>query len=102
MMTIEQTVEIPASRKIHLDFEVPLSLPVGKAKVALTVTPDEPLADGEATPRRLSHREAIERCRGVAKGSLFSSERLFENRRQDRELEEEQYRQLFHKDGNNV
>jgi hypothetical protein len=101
-MTIEQTVEIPASRKIHLDFEVPLSLPVGKARVALTVTPDEPLTADEASPRHLSHREAIERCRGIAKGSRFSSERLFENRRQDRELEEEQRRKLFHKDGDNA
>jgi hypothetical protein len=38
-MTIEQTVEIPVSRRLHLDFDLPLLFPSGKAKV--TVTPDE-------------------------------------------------------------
>jgi len=36
-MTIEQIVEIPADRRLHLDFEVPLEIPAGKAR--LTVTP---------------------------------------------------------------
>ena len=40
-MTIEQTVEIPASRRIFLD--LPLELPVGKARVEIKVSPaDEP------------------------------------------------------------
>jgi hypothetical protein len=38
-MTIEQTVEIPASRKIHLDFELPFTLPVGQARVEIKVSP---------------------------------------------------------------
>ena len=37
-MTITQTVEIPASRRIFLD--LPLELPVGKAKLELTVIPE--------------------------------------------------------------
>jgi len=36
-MTITQTVEIPADRRIFLD--LPLELPIGRAKV--TVTPEE-------------------------------------------------------------
>ena len=36
-MTIEQTVEIPADRRIFLD--LPTELPVGKVKVELTFTP---------------------------------------------------------------
>jgi hypothetical protein len=36
-MTIEQTIEIPASRRITLD--LPHELPVGKAKVELNFTP---------------------------------------------------------------
>ena len=37
-MTITQTVDIPADRRITLD--LPPELPVGKAKVELTVTPE--------------------------------------------------------------
>jgi hypothetical protein len=36
-MTIEQTVEIPASHRIFLD--LPPDLPTGRAKLELTVTP---------------------------------------------------------------
>ena len=35
-MTIEQTIEIPASRRIFLD--LPPDIPIGKAKVELTLT----------------------------------------------------------------
>jgi predicted nucleic acid-binding protein len=37
-MIIEQTIEIPANRRIFLD--LPQELPVGKAKVELTITPE--------------------------------------------------------------
>ena len=36
MMTIEQTVEVPANR--HVAFDLPYTFPVGKAKVEITVT----------------------------------------------------------------
>jgi hypothetical protein len=39
-MTIEQTVDIPASRRVT--FDLPLTFPVGKAKVALVVYPEHP------------------------------------------------------------
>ena len=38
-MTIEQTIEIPPNRR--LIFDLPLELPVGKAKVELTVIPEK-------------------------------------------------------------
>ena len=38
-MTITQTVEITDSRRLHLDFEVPLEIPAGKARVELKVIP---------------------------------------------------------------
>ena len=38
-MVIEQTIEIPASRKVFL--ELPLELPIGKAKVELIITPEK-------------------------------------------------------------
>ena len=38
-MTIEQTVDIMADRRLHLDFNVPDEIPVGKAQVELKVIP---------------------------------------------------------------
>jgi len=38
-MTITQTVEIPADRRVHLDFEVPREVPTGKARVEFKVIP---------------------------------------------------------------
>jgi hypothetical protein len=75
-MTIEQTVDIPANHRLHLDFELPLSLPVGKAKVELTVTPDEPLADKKMEEARKiwawnrSHREEVRAKLQKLRGSL--------------------------------
>jgi hypothetical protein len=37
-MTIEQIVEIPADRRLHLDFEVPETVRPGAAQVVLTIT----------------------------------------------------------------
>jgi hypothetical protein len=39
-MTIEQTVEIPASRRVT--FDLPATFPVGKAKGALVAYPEHP------------------------------------------------------------
>jgi hypothetical protein len=59
-MSITQTVEIPASRRVNLDFEVPIEIPVGKAQVEVKVIPfvkkeEEPAAalkslEGVETP----------------------------------------------------
>ena len=38
-MTIEQTTEIPVSRR--LVFDLPLELPIGRAKIELTITPEK-------------------------------------------------------------
>jgi len=38
-MTLTQTVEIPADRRVHFDFEVPLEIPEGKARVEFKVIP---------------------------------------------------------------
>ena len=38
-MVIEQIIEIPANRKVF--FELPLELPIGKAKVELIITPEK-------------------------------------------------------------
>jgi hypothetical protein len=38
-MTIEQIIEIPPNRRLVLD--LPFELPIGRAKVELTVTPEK-------------------------------------------------------------
>jgi hypothetical protein len=38
-MSVTQTVDIPADRRLHLDFEVPVDIPVGKAQIELRVIP---------------------------------------------------------------
>ena len=53
LMTIEQTVEIPASRRVT--FDLPLSFPIGTAKVALVVFPEAP----PDPPRTLKHTNII-------------------------------------------
>jgi hypothetical protein len=38
-MSVTQTVEIPASRRVNLDFEVPIEIPIGKAQIEVKVIP---------------------------------------------------------------
>jgi len=38
-MTIRQTVEIPANRRVHFDFEVPRDVPEGRAQVEFKIIP---------------------------------------------------------------
>ena len=67
-MTITQTVEIPVNRRIFLD--LPYELPVGKAKVELSITP-------ESKPPVTSIQErvaAAERLVGIASKNPMSLE----------------------------
>ena len=61
-MSVTQTVEIPASRRLHLDFEVPSEIPVGKAQVELKVIPFAQKPDN-AGKFRLSKHELDEMLR---------------------------------------
>ena len=85
-MTITQTVEITADRRIFLD--LPLDLPVGKAKVTVTPQPEKPPANVYETATSL---------RGLAKkmGSTLTVEQFHEIQREDSRLEEEKYSRLF-------
>jgi hypothetical protein len=116
-MTIEQTVEITEKGWLHLS--LPPEFSVGTtAKVAITASvsagatenrPRRRLSAEEAAERgwgfgngpRMSPHEAIEMACGIAKDCAFSSEKLFEERRKDRDMDETRYRRLFHKDGGN-
>jgi len=67
-MTIEQTIEIPPNRRLVLD--LPFELPVGKAKVELTVTPElsEPAVTGKSAfgcLRRFANPAKISDEKGV-------------------------------------
>ena len=44
-MTIEQIVDIPADRRLHLNFEVPLEIPAGKARLTVTPLVETPKSD---------------------------------------------------------
>jgi hypothetical protein len=93
-MTFEQTVEIPENRRLTI--EVPREVPTGTA--ILTFTPKAAFpADGKTA--RAGLEEAIEAACNLAKNSRFSSETLFEERRKDSDMDEAQYRRLFHKGG---
>ena len=82
-MTIEQTIEIPASHRIFLD--LPLKLPVGKAKITIT------------SPEKPATYKTVANLRGLAKkmGSTLTVERFLEMRHEDLSLEEEKYRRFF-------
>jgi hypothetical protein len=87
-MVIEQTVEIPANRRLVWD--LPPELPTGRARAALTLTFEEDTGIGIENDRRLSAQEALKMGRGIAKrlGSKLSSGRFLEMRHQDRILED--------------
>ena len=79
-MTIEQTVDIPASR--HIAFDLPFTFPIGKAKVALTVTSEGETAQ-PVKPLRL--------LRGIDKGrdtmeAYFKRHHADNDREREREL----------------
>ncbi|GHV81998.1 hypothetical protein AGMMS49991_05560 [Spirochaetia bacterium] len=54
-MTIEQTVEVPASRRVT--FDLPFTFPIGTARAALVVYPEHPAKlppEGNSTPMERS------------------------------------------------
>ena len=89
-MTITQTVEIPADRRIMLD--LPRDLPVGKARITITSQEQTCVANVN---------DAIASLRGIAKkmGATLSVEQFLKMRQEDFDLEEAKYRRLFHEKG---
>ena len=81
-MTIEQTVEIPADRRVHLDFEVPFEIPAGKARVSVTPLEETPKTD-----------ISLLSLRGSCKG-LDTMEAYFARKRADRALEDRNDRRV--------
>jgi len=77
-MTIEQTIEVPASRRIFLD--LPPELSAGKVKVTVTPQKEKPSANVY---------EAATKLRGLAKKmeSILNVEHFLEMRNEDIRLE---------------
>jgi len=90
-MTITQTIEIPASRRITL--EVPSQIPVGAtARFELVWSP--------LKAQNNSIDIALEKIWNLCKDSSITVDSFLEMRRHDNELEEKQYQQFFSGNGN--
>ncbi|MDR3283860.1 MAG: hypothetical protein LBS97_01620 [Treponema sp.] len=110
-MTLQQTVTIPADRRLYL--ELPETFSPGIAKVVITITriagegiedewvtapvesQDRPAPGHRLTPRQLA---AIENCAGLTEGILTSDD-ILESRREDLALEEAKWERLYGKEG---
>jgi len=87
-MTITQTVEIPADRQLH--FDVPQEIPIGTtARCEIHWFPQKKAVNSLGT--------ALEKIQTLCKDSPITVDSFLEMRRQDKELEEKQFRQFFHK-----
>ncbi|GHU67560.1 hypothetical protein FACS189447_09830 [Spirochaetia bacterium] len=83
-MTIEQTVEIPENHRLF--FDIPRNIPSGRAKVALTVTPEQPVTGktvSPAAPIADIEKYPWEGLIGMFKDAKFSSEDLLKERARD-------------------
>jgi hypothetical protein len=97
-MTITQTVDIPASRRLTIDVppEVPagktilIFKPVAEASACMTAQEAMNLGLGFGGGSRIDPMEAIKSCSGITKrlGFTYSSDDFLAKRRQDKELED--------------
>jgi hypothetical protein len=95
-MTLEQTITIPADRRVVID--VPETFSSSRISIILLDLPkgDDPETQDAITIQR--QKEAIKRCWGIAQHIGFSSDDLLRNRREDLALEEAKYRRLLPED----
>ncbi|GHT98250.1 hypothetical protein FACS1894142_4340 [Spirochaetia bacterium] len=79
-MTMRQTIDIPANRKVHFDLVVPETIPCGKREVIL----DFPQEPGPYKPG------PVKSLRGILKGRGITGEEFEEMQREDLLLEEQE------------
>jgi hypothetical protein len=85
-MIIEQTVEVPADRRVY--FDVPREIPVGAtARFELIWYPQKEAAN--------TLDAVLKEIRSLCKNAPVTVDSFLEMRRQERELEEKQFRQFF-------
>jgi len=84
IMTITQTVEIPASHRLTID--VPREVPAGPVILAFKPAAKAPLMTAQEKQKAM---EAIEHCDGlfIRLGINLSTDEFLELRRKERELE---------------
>ena len=66
-MTIEQTIEIPPSRRLYLELEIPREIPEGKARLEMKVIPfikdeDKPVSKGKLRLTKKELDEMVKDC----------------------------------------
>jgi len=119
-MTITQIVEVPANRRVHLDFEVPREVPEGRTSIIVQFPdrreaqpPDDIYAGipskleqsrlnvperADRPPKIKTAEElkaSLEKVRAILKDApVLSNESFEETRRQDLELEQAKHRRL--------
>ncbi|MDR1909938.1 MAG: hypothetical protein LBQ35_08520 [Spirochaetaceae bacterium] len=79
-MTIEQTIEIPADRRITL--EVPREIPAGRVMLTFTPAPPDPFASDKA-----KSRAARKKLRKLCENSTLTVESFLAMKDADRVLE---------------
>ena len=89
-MIIQQTVTIPDDHRLHLDIEVPLEMPAGRARATLTLIYEDDLAQPIAG-------KWVNPLMGLAKakGAKLTVERFIEMQREEIEQENENDRRLW-------
>ena len=89
-MIIEQTIEIPADRRLHLDFEVPVEIPTGKARIVLSFI-------SEKEQVRLVAGKWVNPLLGLAKtkGAKLTLDRFMEMQQEEIEREKENDMRLW-------
>jgi hypothetical protein len=81
-MTLQQTMEIPASRRVH--FDLPRDIPVGAAKFELTITP---FLVWDTVPQKAAD-EWVNPLYGLCEGSSLTVEKFLAMTHEDRLLED--------------
>lgn len=92
MTAIQRTVEISENRRLVLD--IPKEIPTGKAEMTIVFSP----LPEKDLPGPGSHKNAIEKARGIAKrlGAALTVDTFLRWKQDDIALEETHYRQRFH------
>jgi hypothetical protein len=87
-MTLTQTVEIPANRRITLDLDVPPQIPTGStAQLELIWFPQK--------KKPYDFKASLARIQELCKDAPVSTETLREERRRDLELEQQKNIRLY-------
>ena len=79
-MTIEQTIEVPVDRRILIN--LPPELPIGKARMELTITPESVLQEKAA--------KSLKSLFGIHK-NLDTMDAFFERKRANKAFEDAQF-----------